>query len=59
MFAICQSLGATGLGILLFGATGSVIGGVGALGLIYKYREKFGWCCCDDYSESTSCKKNS
>ncbi|XP_047991856.1 interferon alpha-inducible protein 27-like protein 2B [Leguminivora glycinivorella] len=50
VFAICQSLGATGLGILLFGAVGSVAGGAGALGLIYKYREKFEWCCCDAIS---------
>ncbi|KAH0554917.1 interferon alpha-inducible protein 6-like [Cotesia glomerata] len=59
VFAICQSLGATGLGILLFGATGSVIGGVGALGLIHKYREKFDWCCCDNDSVSISCNNNS
>ncbi|KAG8034079.1 hypothetical protein G9C98_008560 [Cotesia typhae] len=59
VFAICQSLGATGLGILLFGATGSVIGGVGALGLIYNHRETLDWCCCDDHFESTSCIKNS
>ncbi|CAD6216193.1 GSCOCG00004411001-RA-CDS [Cotesia congregata] len=50
VFAICQSLGATGLGILLFGVIGSVIGGVGALGLISKNREKFDWCGCYDYS---------
>ncbi|XP_008551023.2 uncharacterized protein LOC103573635 [Microplitis demolitor] len=44
LFAILQSLGATGMGILLFGATGSVAGGVGALGILATIASKIGWC---------------
>ncbi|CAG5075680.1 Protein of unknown function [Cotesia congregata] len=45
-------IGACVLPFLGFGAgvIGSVIGGVGALGLISKNREKFDWCGCYDYS---------
>lgn len=46
-FAICQSLGATGLGILLFGAVGTATGGAGALRLIYAHRALFNWCSCN------------
>ncbi|XP_074109225.1 uncharacterized protein LOC141533997 isoform X2 [Cotesia typhae] len=45
-FATFQSLGATGLGKLLFGAVGSISGG-GALGLVYRFRGPLGWCTCD------------
>ncbi|KAH0546743.1 uncharacterized protein LOC123269025 [Cotesia glomerata] len=45
-FALCQTLGATGLYSILFKSTGSVLGG-GALGMLYKNRFNNGWCSCD------------
>lgn len=39
--AVLQSLGATGLGIFLFGSVGS------ALGLLSTIAVKLGWCTCD------------
>lgn len=44
-FALLQSLGATGIGVLLFGGIGTVTGG-GALGLIARYVSAFNWCEC-------------
>lgn len=45
VFALLQSLGATGIGILLFGGIGAATGG-GALGLIQLYANLFNWCEC-------------
>lgn len=45
VFALLQSLGATGIGILLFGGIGAATGG-GALGLIQSYANLFNWCEC-------------
>ncbi len=44
MFAILQSLGATGLGILLFGSVGA------GLGLLTSSAAALGWCTCDSDS---------
>lgn len=41
LFAILQSLGATGLGILLFGSVGA------GLGLLTSSAAALGWCTCD------------
>lgn len=41
MFAILQSLGATGLGILLFGSIGA------GLGLLSSSAAAIGWCSCE------------
>lgn len=38
MFAVLQSLGATGMGILLFGSTGA------AIGILAPLTAKLGWC---------------
>lgn len=41
LFAVLQSLGATGLGSLLFGGIGA------ALGLLGSVASRLGWCVCD------------
>lgn len=41
MFAILQSLGATGIGILLFGSIGA------GLGLLSSSAAAIGWCSCE------------
>ena len=44
MFAVLQSLGATGLGILLFGSAGA------AVSVLAPYLSLLGWCDDDDHS---------
>lgn len=46
MFAILQSLGATGLGILLFGSIGA------GLGLLSSSAAALGWCTCESDAKS-------
>lgn len=41
LFAVLQSLGATGLGILLFGGIGAALGALGSVA------SRLGWCTCD------------
>ena len=41
MFAVLQSLGATGMGILLFGSIGA------AIGVLTPLLASLGWCTCD------------
>lgn len=42
LFAVLQSLGATGLGMLLFGSVAS------AMGLLGSLAARLNWCTCDD-----------
>ncbi len=50
MFAVLQSLGATGMGILLFGSIG------GAIGVLALLARRLGWCngCADDDTDSAA-----
>jgi hypothetical protein len=47
-FAVLQSLGATGLGIVLFGSLGT------AVGVLAPLTTRLGWCDCDSKPESNS-----
>jgi len=53
MFAILQSLGATGLGILLFGSVGA------GLGLLSSSAAALGWCTCEPEPLTQENVKNS
>lgn len=45
LFAVLQSLGATGLGTLVFGGIGT------ALGLLSSIASRLGWCTCEDNND--------
>lgn len=52
LFATLQSLGATGVGVLLFGSVGT------ALGLLGSIATRLGWCtCAADKNKCPSCEK--
>ncbi|KAI3638847.1 hypothetical protein MIR68_003345 [Amoeboaphelidium protococcarum] len=51
-FAILQSLGATGMGIVLFGSIGS------AVGLILPLAASLGWCTCQTNTNDDCAKSN-
>lgn len=53
MFAVLQSLGATGMGILLFGSIG------GAIGVLAPLADRLRWCngCSDDGDKGSSSKE--
>lgn len=50
LFAILQSLGATGIGILLFGSIGA------GLGALSSSAAAIGWCTCDTDTKSEPAK---
>lgn len=52
-FAVLQSLGATGLGILLFGSIGA------GLGLLTSSAAALGWCTCESDAKSEEPVNNS